>query len=192
MNHRVLPLTLLCAPLVAGCFQEVDSGADKGSTPLSLPLDFGAKPKPADDSIPPDTTTPAIEIVTQTTRNDDPNGAPRTGDACEALTKQSLSILVEDCGACHGSSLNPGQGQPPWNFVDDPAKMMATIDQQSNLPFIKAGDPAGSRIYQRIIKGLGQGSMPPVYPDPTIPPVEPRPTISDYSVLHAWIRDCLK
>jgi hypothetical protein len=201
MDHRVLLFSLLSIPLFAACMQELDTGADKGSTPQTVTgqLDPGTVPDPGDGTIPDQTFTPEIQITTDISKK--PVGT--TKSSCDAIKQQAMWILTTTCGGCHGSQLsvevgapNPAQGQPQWNFVDDPGRMMTTIDLQTGtlatgVPFLVKGDPKGSPIYQRIILGLEQGAMPPVYPSPTIPPVQPRPSISDYSILHEWIKSCL-
>ena len=196
MNYRAFSLAICCVPL-AGCFQGLDTGADKGSSPLSLPLDFGNVPDPGDGTIPQQTTTPAIQIVTDLGTDPDPSTA-QTTKPCDAISAQVSAILTANCGKCHGSQTVIGgipaaQGNPAWNYVEDPQKMLDPANQTDLngrngnplVPFLTKGDPGGSRIYQRMtVPNLGAGVMPPTSETQ-------RPTISDFSLVNAWIKNCL-
>lgn len=195
MNYRVL-LAMICVP-VAGCFQALDTGADKGSTPVSLPLDFGSSPDPGDGTIPQVTSTPAIQIVTDLGTDPDLS-TPQTTKPCDAISAQVAGILSTNCDKCHGGQTVIGgvpaaQGNPAWNYVDDPQKMLDANNltdlngQNGNplVPFLTKGNPRASRIYQRItVPNLGAGVMPPSTE-------QQRPTISDFSLVNAWITNCL-
>lgn len=194
MNYRVFSI---CGVLLTGCFQTLDTGSDKGSTPLRLPLDFGSVDDPGDGTIPAQTSTPAIQVVTDLGTDPSP-GTPQTTKPCDAISAQAIAILTTNCGKCHGSQtviggLPAAQGNPPWNYVDDPQKMLnpsnVTDLNGTNgnplVPFLTNGDPRGSRIYQRMtVANLMAGVMPPSTE-------KQRPTISDFSLLNAWIKNCL-
>lgn len=187
MDHRI-PLLFLCAASSAAC--GLDTNADRGSTPDVLPLDFGSAPDPGDGSIPTILSTPPIQVVTDLSAG--VVAGANTMTPCDATGAQALFILDLYCGACHGSKIASPQGNPAWNYVDIPSKMLdpTNITDLKDVPFLVKGSPKGSRIYQRIVLGNQKGAMPPVYDDPTLP-VYPRPNISDYSVLNEWIKSCL-
>jgi hypothetical protein len=163
----VLGIVLLCAP---ACFlQKLDENAAKG--------DPNANKGPALD-------TPPIDLP----------GGGSTNDPCARTIAQATDILRTNCASCHGGG-QPGarQGQPPFDFVLDFARM--TMTRSATVPdphspsqgmlFIVPGDPDASRVYQRIV----HGEMPPMLPvglDPL-----PRPSISDISLLNYWITSCM-
>jgi hypothetical protein len=65
--------------------------------------------------------------------------------------------------------------------LSDPSHMSST-----GLPYVAPGDPAHSRIYQRVTNG----EMPPIQVS-VDQEANPRPTISDISVLREWITNCV-
>ena len=172
--HRALPLVL---GLWAAACQPLDTSAASGSHPAPPPpLPPGGHTVSLD--------TPVIEL---------PDGGS-TPDSCEATHKQALEILATNCAECHGGG-SPGarQGQPPFDCVLDVPRMLMMTSATVNDPttrqparFLVAGDPEHSRIYVRT----RNAEMPP--PEVVgIPSSKPRPTVSDLSVLHRWISECI-
>jgi mono/diheme cytochrome c family protein len=170
-EHSSLMLALaLCAPFATACLQTLDEKAASGSEggPPDLSLD-----------------TPPIEL---------PNGDTTT-DSCVATGLQAHAILQNSCAGCHGGD-GPGarQGQPPFDFVLDDARLTTVRsvnvkdvnDPTKGMLFVAPGNPDDSRIYRRIVAG----EMPPMLPIGVKQP--PRPTISDMSILQTWITTCVK
>lgn len=200
MSHRLLSLALFVMPLVGGCFQELDTGADKGSPPTVInDIGIGSVPDPGDNTIPDQTETPPIEVTTDLSK--DPVGTANS--ACDAMNQQAIWILKTNCGQCHGSQLSvdpantTASGLPAWNFVDDPKKMLdpnnftdlKPTSTDPGVPFLKKGDPGGSRIYQRMMLGNTAGTP----PQQVMPPLSTGRTltVSDFSLLNEWIKSCL-
>ncbi len=165
-----------CGLAAAGCFQSLDVAASGGSQ---------APPSTRDSQGPSDPlVTPPIELE---------DGATTT-DPCVSTSLQAMDLLRRACASCHGGE-SPGarQGQPPFDFVLDVARLTratsATVkDPQTMDPmrFLVPGDPDRSRVYRRI----ALREMPP--PDIIgLPPNPDRPTVSDVSVLRSWITSCL-
>jgi hypothetical protein len=202
MDHRALFFSLLELALATSCFQQIDSSADKGSAPITKSdIPFGSVPKTADGTIPDQTLTPGIQITTDVSK--DPVGT--TMSACDAINQQAMWTLKTNCGDCHGSQLsvdpaNPtARGLPAWNFVDVPEKMLDPNNHTDlppnpangdpGVPFLKKGVPEGSRIYQRMLLGNTQGTPPQQVMPPTT--TGRQLTVSDFSMLNAWIKNCL-
>ncbi len=83
-----------------------------------------------------------------------------------ALQIQAQSVLQTYCSRCHGAE---GSVEGGMNYGADLAKLVA---RKKVLP----GDPAGSRLYQR----LEDGSMPP-------PGEKPRPSAAEIASIKKWI-----
>jgi hypothetical protein len=196
MNHRVWMFWFLCAPFAAGCFQEIDTGADKRSVVVD-PAAPGETADPGDGKIPTLTTTPTIDIVadpntayTDTTNN---GVVGTTSSACEANNMQVMSMFTRYCGGCHNGQ---NQGTPPFNFILDPKQLTTVILGTSfPKPLVIPGDPDQSEVYIRIAtgrmpvdtSGLNIGQLrPPAQSDGVT-----RPTLSDLSVIREWINSCL-
>jgi hypothetical protein len=188
MKHRFSLLLLLCIP-AAGCFQELDTGADKGSKADLLPIDFGSAPDPGDGGIPTLTETPPIQVVTDLGAGVDKSYG-LVSDVCKTTTAQATWILGTYCGACHET---PNKlGLPAYDYILDFNRLMdpASETDLPNVRFLVRGDPANSRIYQRVSARVGKAAMPPISNDSSSAAI-PRPTISDVSVLQEWIKSCL-
>jgi hypothetical protein len=170
-------LAVLLALVAAGCYQPVDAGAAKGGVSLAPSGAAGS----GGHTVALD--TPPIELDDQ---------GNTTTDPCEATRAQSQDILSNYCGRCHGgASAGAHQGQPPFDYVLDPAKLKTAVSATVKDPvtmqpvrFLLPGAPARSRVYVRV----AVGEMPP--PDIVGLPANPRPTISDLSVLYEWIAHC--
>jgi hypothetical protein len=172
--HRRLSsgLLALAGALAAltGCFQELDSGADRetSSTPLSggastviLPADLPIELNPEDE--------------TQTT--DDP---------CVKTRRDKTQILTAFCASCHSG---PGsRGLPPFDFVLDDKKLVSQVWSRVGQPdqrFVIPGDPDHSALYLRATS-----DMPPI-PTDLGTKRTPAPSWSDLSLLREWIAHCL-
>jgi mono/diheme cytochrome c family protein len=166
-RRRVSPLAILCLALVlplvgAACLQKLDTGADDGT--MAPPPDPSQAPPLLDPDYP-------VEYGSAGATTDDP---------CVATKTQSLEIRQTFCGVCHGP--DGTQGQPLFNFVLDDDKLLGTVDPATQLPFVAAGDPERSRLYQRV----ALGTMPPGASD-VANQATAAPSTSDISVLRQWI-----
>jgi hypothetical protein len=165
---------------LVGCFQPLDAGAATGAPVVTG--DGGA----GDDAAPPsDDANVPTSIVDGTPIALEDGGA--TDDPCAITAAQALEIRTTYCAACHAPPAKMGG----FDFVLDDAKLRtalsSTVDAMGKpLRFLVPGDPARSRLYQR----LWAGEMPPVQAPP-LPP-NPTPTVADVSVLRAWIANCVK
>lgn len=174
LNLRLCLSLLLCAPFAAGCLQ-----TDPGPQGQMPPCDFGAVcPAPA-DGFPTETQTPPILLADGTT----------TDDPCVKNEQDSMAIRSTYCGACHQEPAHLGTKE--FGFILDDGMLtsnMATPASANTPPllYINPGDPANSRVYQRIVNQ----EMPPIQRS-VDQPDNPRPTFSDVSVLYQWIM-CLK
>jgi hypothetical protein len=164
----------LCAQGATACFQTLDTTASSGSPvkPPETGWDGGLSTVILPGPPPFGFYDPNGQIVT----SDDP---------CDATRTQARAILIKNCADCHGGR-TPGEraGNPPFDFVLDPVKMTTTFTQNTTPPmkFVAPGDPDHSRLYTRA----RLGEMPPIAQMNL-----PRPTVSDLSVLHEWIANCL-
>src|SRR6185369_16090390 len=121
MTYRRIPLLLaLCAPIVGSCFlQPVDNKADEST--LLPPVDI--------NTLPPELTTPGIEI---TGDND------TTADPCVKTEHDSMEIRQAFCSKCHEAP--NGLGQPPFDFIMDDAKLSDPSHMSSTgLPYVAPG-----------------------------------------------------
>jgi len=145
--------------------------------------------------------TPPIDFV-------QPDGTPgSTTVPCEATSAHAATIFLLNCAGCHGGrTAGERQGQPPFDYVLDPERLMtarsATVpdplappeNQIPNTPtfegmrFIVPGDPDHSRIYLRVTRK----EMPPPPIVGMTDTLKSRPNVSDFSVLREWITNCLE
>jgi len=169
-----VPLAL--AP--AGCFQELDSRAAKATNEaVTIPEGFHTV----------DLETPAIGI----TSGDD---GMTTDDPCEATNFQAMEILKRNCAGCHGGGPGQNLGQPSFDYVLNVPKLLTAVsntvkDPETKEPvhFLVPGQPEKSRVYVRVF----QREMPP-RDVVGLPENTNRPTVSDISVIHHWISNCLE
>jgi mono/diheme cytochrome c family protein len=163
-----------CATAATACLQQLDTTASSGS-PVSPPVitsDGGLSTVILSGPPPFGFYDPSGNIIT----SDQP---------CDATRAQATAILTKNCADCHGGR-TPGEraGNPPFDFVLDPVKLTRTYTPNTTPPmlFVVPGDPDHSRLYVRA----RLGEMPPAAQMNLS-----RPTVSDISVLHEWISNCL-
>ena len=174
------------------------SSVGTGGTTTPQPDAGTIDPGGGDD---PETETPSIigtrPVVVYTKPDADLEEVETAG---EATTLQVSVIFERNCQKCHGG----GPGQNLGNFtqimdlealitVRSPTVADPTAPRDAGfvgMPFIAPGEPARSRIYQRIARGemppdaVTVGALHPPSDDQT------RPTASDLSVLHEYIAHC--
>lgn len=85
-----------------------------------------------------------------------------------ALAQKARAVLEANCHRCHG---HDGTNEGGFNFVLDRQRLVA---RKKVVP----GDPARSRLYQRLVSG-----------DDPMPPADekPRPGKDDLAILKQWI-----
>ena len=115
-----------------------------------------------------------IQATQQQAPQSSDGGIVSSADPCDSTRVQALAILKADCAGCHEAPASTGN----FNFVLD-VNTLITTNSSTGAKFVAPGDPADSRIYQRI----AAGEMPP-------PGVSPRPSTSDISLLSNWITNC--
>jgi hypothetical protein len=194
MNLRFLLLPAF-ASLGTGCFQELDPTAASGrlDAPAGSSSDASEAPRGGaaldgcaqpfsidptgalvcgdrDGGIPVVTATPPIELADGST----------TTDPAVATEQQSIAIRQKYCASCHAPPASMGG---LGVILDDRALLDAvsstvTDDAGIAVRLVIAGNPEGSRLYERVVRG-------------EMPPQAPRPTVSDISVLREWILTCL-
>src|SRR5262245_23119019 len=101
MKRRNSWCLLLCAPLAAGCFQEIDSGASR-VTEETPPPDPNAEPTTVLE-------TPPIGL-------DIDDEEVTTRDPCEKTAQDAHQILDAYCGGCHDQG-EASSGVPRFDFV---------------------------------------------------------------------------
>jgi hypothetical protein len=106
------------------------------------------------------TETTSIGIDTPPTTGDTPTAA-----TCNSLRTETQTILGDRCGACHGA-----EGKGGLNNITDLERLLESGR-------IKAKDPAGSPLFQRIVKE-------------EMPPVPPPVPAGEQDVIAAWITEC--
>jgi hypothetical protein len=177
LTSRVAAACFVGSAALAGCFQEIDSGASSAST--------SATPtSPPTHTV--DLTTPAIGFGAQA-------DAQQTDDPCTATTFHAMATLRAACAPCHGGGPGQNLGQPPFDYVLDVSKLLTAVSStvkdavtMQPVRFLVPGDPDHSRVYVRMFKR----EMPPG--DVVGLPLNPnRPTVSDVSVIRQWISHCL-
>lgn len=159
--RTIFCLCLLAAPLTFGCYQVLDPNAASGGGP-----DGGA----ADPSAMAANDQPPV----------DPAEAQAEGmadeDPCAVTAVQAHAILQGDCASCHEAPARQGN----FDFCLETNTLTSAV-ASTGKPFVVAGAPEDSRLYQRVMAG----EMPPAGKGP-------RPTTSDLSILRTWIASCLR
>jgi hypothetical protein len=172
--RRYMPLFLfLCAPLATSCFQTLDNSASS------------QEPTPIEEPPPADWPTTHILPGPLPFSYFDNGNLVDSDDPCVPTGAQARDLLLKYCAMCHGGRTS-GENQGDFNFLLDLDKMKMTRSVKTDPPllFVAPGDPEHSRIYLRPFKG----EMPP----PDLPKLKYlRPTVSDLSVLHNWINNCV-
>jgi hypothetical protein len=168
---------VLFALAAAGCFQELDSRAAR-ATNETIPI--------REDFHTVDLETPAIGITSG-------DNGMTTDNPCEATSFQVGEILKRNCAGCHGGGPGQNLGQPAFDYVLNVSKMLTAVstsvkDPETKEPvhFLVPGEPEKSRVYVRVF----QREMPP-RDVVGLPENNNRPTVSDISVIHHWISNCL-
>lgn len=165
---------LLCvAAFAGGCFQELDSGADKETRQLEQNPAKGPTTAVAEGDLPIGT-------------NPDDEGET-VGDPCEKTRRDKTEILTAYCASCHHGQ--PAKGLPAFDFVLDDKRLVQEVwvrTGQPNQRFVIPGDPDHSALYVRAAT-----DMPPI-PTDLGTRREPAPTPSDLSILREWITHCIQ
>jgi mono/diheme cytochrome c family protein len=168
-------LLVMGALAVAGCVQELDTSASRGS------LEPPPPPTESDAGL----STVILPGPPPFGFYDNSGNIQTSEDPCDATRAQATGMLETHCAGCHGGR-TPGEraGNPPFDFLLDVPKLTSTFTSNTTPPilFVRPGDPDRSRIYQRAWRG----EMPPMAQSDL-----PRLTISDISVLRHWISNCL-
>lgn len=180
MHDRIPLLLLLSFPLASACFQQIDTGAARATLNPPPPLD------PEHPSTVIETPDPLVTVIDGTTTE--------TGDGCEGTTLQAMDILDHSCGFCHAAPASMASFDFVLNvkkMMNQPVKTATFIDPLTNKPwlYIVPGEPERSLIWVR----MASGEMPQRPADVRAQQnLQYRiPTVSDFSLLHTWIKDCL-
>jgi hypothetical protein len=190
------------AAVPIGCFQELDPNAASGgprNVNSTAPDISDAGPLCPDGQIPyaSDLDLSGNTILCGDSDGDIPlsiaplpivlDDGATTSVACDQITQLSHDIRVTYCSGCHA----PPAGMGGFNYVLDDNQLITahsatyTDDAGAYRRMIIPGDPEDSWVYHRV----AIGAMPPTQ-NPPLPPI-PHPTISDISILHEWIENCL-
>jgi len=169
---------LLVAGTVGGCFleQKLDENAASGSkhspnsTAQSGTGGSGPTGVGGDNG---SSTTGASGSNPGSTGSGGSNGL--TAAACAMTRAEARSVLRSNCAGCHEKPNN----QANFNFILDLDKLMSGV-ASTGQKFVVGGDPAHSRIYQR----MSSGEMPPAMVK------MPRPVMNDIAVVATWITSC--
>jgi hypothetical protein len=177
MDRRI-PLLLLLAPLAAACFQEIDNGATRDALNQTPPVEVGdGAPTTHIETPDPSAITFDGSVVTASV-------------GCEATTAQATDILTNSCAFCHTAS-NIGNFSTILDvnaMINAPVATPSYIDPTTNkaYSYVVPGQPDRSFIYVR----MARGDMPQAITDPRTAQYR-IPTISDKSVIHEWIQNCI-